>query len=102
MWVQGYPLTGAEIDALNEAESARIWEELNAPDEYEKQMKEAALDFTAAVNLIDKAEDELSAAVSDLWDTPLQKVADDLLERLMDFRYELQDLAKLYARGEME
>lgn len=99
-WIQGYPMTGAEIDTMYEAESARIWEELNAPDEYDKQMKEAALAFSAAVNLIDKAEDELSAAVSDLWETPMQKVADELLERLMDFRYELQDLAKQYARGE--
>ncbi len=99
-WVQGYPITDQEIDTMYEAESARIWEELNAPDKYEKQMKEASIDLCSAASIIDKAEDELSAVVSDLYETPLCDVAQELLERLMDFRYEVQDLAKRYGRGE--
>lgn len=99
-WVQGYPMTGAEIDVMNEAESARLWEELNAPDKYAKQLEEASIDLCASADLIDKAEDELSAAISDLWDTPYESVIDDLLDRLQDFRIEVQELAKHYRKGE--
>ena len=87
---------------MKEAEDARIWEELNAPDPLEAQMKEAARDLRDAVNLMDKAEDELSAAVYDLEDTELEDAMSDLLEKLMEFRYEIQEIAKKYERGERE
>ena len=87
---------------MKEAEDARIWEELNAPDPLEAQMKEAARDLRDAVNLLDKAEDEISAAVYDLEDTDLEETMGDLLEKLMDFRYEIQEIAKKYERGERE
>lgn len=100
-WVVGYPIQkDQEIDLMYEAESARIWEELNAPDPCEKELKESAVCLCSAASLIDKAEEEISAAVSILWDTPMQKGMDELLERLMDFRYEIQDIAKQYGRGE--
>ena len=100
-WVVGYPVqTDREIDLMNEAESARIWEELNAPDKYARNMQESAVCLCASADLIDKAEDELSAAISHLWDTPYESVIDDLLDRLQDFRIEVQELAKHYGRGE--
>ena len=49
-------MTGWEVQALKEAEDARIWEELNAPDPLEPQMKEAARDLGLAAGLIDKAD----------------------------------------------
>ena len=99
-WVTGYPISGQDVDTLYESETARIWEELNAPDMYDAQMKKAAKCMTASAELIDKAENELSAACVDLYDTPLYTVADDLLERLMAFRSEVEDLANRYGRGE--
>ena len=95
-------MTGWEVQALKEAEDARIWEELNAPDPLEPQMKEAARDLGLAAGLIDKAEDEISAAVSDLSDTDLESKMSDLLDRLMDFRYEVQEIAEKYRKGERE
>ena len=87
---------------MKEAEDARIWEELNAPDPLEAQMKEAARDLRDAVNLMDKAENELSAAVYDLEETELEDAMSDLLEKLMEFRYEVQEIAEKYERGERE
>ena len=87
---------------MKEAEDARIWEELNAPDPLEPQMKEAARDLGLAAGLIDKAEDEISAAVYDLSDTDLESVMSDLLDQLMDFRYTVEKIAENYRKGVRE
>ena len=87
---------------MKEADDLRIWEELNAPDPLEKQMKEAAKDLRDAAILMDKAEDEISAAVADLFDTPLEDVMSELLSRLMDFRYEVIKIAENYGKGVRE
>ncbi len=100
-WVVGYPVqTDREIDLMYENECARIWERLNAPDEFAKQMQEASLPLCASAALIDKAEEELSAAISHLWDTPLERDVDELLDRLQDLRIDIQELAKHYRKGE--
>ena len=52
-------MTGWEVQALKEADDARIWEELNAPDPYEKQMEDSAREMRLAVEMINKAEDYL-------------------------------------------
>lgn len=95
-------MTGWEVQAMKEAEDARIWEELNAPDPLEPQMKEAARDLGLAAGLIDKAEDEISAAVYDLSDTDLESVMSDLLDQLMDFRYTVEKIAENYRKGVRE
>ena len=99
-WVVGYPVSDREIDLMYEDECARIWEEMNAPDQYAKQMQEASLPMFASAELIDKAEEELSAAISHLWDTPIEVDVDDLLDRLQDLRIDIQELAKHYRKGE--
>ena len=65
-------MTGWEVQALKEAEDARIWEELNAPDPYEKQLRDAALDLSLAMEPISKAEDYLMDAVADVSETPME------------------------------
>ena len=90
------------MQEMKEAEDARIWEELNAPDPLEQQMKAAAIDLGQAVVLIDKAEDNISAAVYDLEDTELEELMSDLLEKLMDFRYEVKQIAENYMKGVRE
>ena len=101
-WVVGYPVSDREIDLMYENECARLWEELNAPDPYEKQMKEAAPCLGASADLINTAEEEISAAISKLRDTPLESIVNDLLERLADIRCDVQELAKNFGRGERE
>lgn len=95
-------MSGDEVQAMKEAEDARIWEELNAPDPLEQKMMSAAIDLGQAVVLIDKAEDEISAAVYDLEDTELEELMSDLLEKLMDFRYEVKQIAENYRKGVRE
>lgn len=89
-----------QLDLMYENESDRLWEKLNAPDPYEKEMKEAAIDIWDAADKLDSAEEELSAAFADLYDTPLRDSISDYMEKISDIRYELYDLAKKYERGE--
>ena len=93
-------MTGYEVQALKEAEDARIWEELNAPDPFEKQMTDAALDMRLAVEMIGKAEDYLAEAVADVSDTPMEDRVASLLDELSDLKYSIQVLQGKYERGE--
>lgn len=70
MTVVGYPVrTDAEIDAMYEAESARIWEEQNMQTDTEK-LKLAARSLTWAAEDFDKCCDYVNEAAEELVDTP--------------------------------
>ena len=92
-------MTGWEVQALKEAEDARIWEELNAPDPYEAQMKKAAVSLRFAAELINKATDLLLDAVAELDETPMQDDLATLEDEIEDRRFIIKDLAENYAKG---
>lgn len=60
-------MTGAEVDALKEAEDARIWEELNAEDP--KAQKAVEL-LTKAVQLLEQVEHLVEQAAEAVEYTP--------------------------------
>ena len=95
-------MTGWEVQALKEAEDARIWEELNAPDPFEKQMRDAALELSLAIEPIEKAESYLMDAVADVSETPMEKKVAALLEAMEDLECEIKFLQEKYERGERE
>ena len=95
-------MTGWEVQALKEAEDARIWEELNAPDPYEKQMRDAALDLSLAIEPISKAEDYLMDAVADVSETPMEAKVSALLEAMEDLECDIKMLQEKYRKGERE
>ena len=95
-------MTGWEVQALKEAEDARIWEELNAPDPFEKQMLDAALDLSLAIEPIEKAENYLMDAVADVSETPMEKKVAALLEAMEDLECEIKFLQEKYRKGERE
>lgn len=92
-------MTGWEVQALKEAEDARIWEELNAPDRAEKQMKEAAVSMKQAEELIDKAENALLTAMDRLNPYPMENRVGSLESDLEDLRYSIRALREKYERG---
>ena len=92
-------MTGLEVQALKEAEDARIWEELNAPDIYEKQMEDSAREMRLAVQMIDKAEDYLTDAVYAVEDTPMEDRVTSLLNDLEDLKFSIGMLAENYQKG---
>ena len=92
-------MTGWEVQAAYEAECAAIWEELNAPDPCEKEMQSAAVDMKAAIDLMDKAEDQLCGAISELSGTPMEDVVTAFFNQLTDLRIDLRVLAEKYERG---
>ena len=95
-------MTGWEVQALKEAEDARIWEELNAPDPYEKQMRDAALEMRLAIEQIRKAEDYLADAIASVSETPMEYRVAPLLDSLEDLEYSIKVLQEKYGKGERE
>ena len=95
-------MTGWEVQALKEAEDARIWEELNEPDPYEKQMRVAALEMRLAIEQISKAEGYLMDAVADVSETPMETKVAALLDSLEDLEYSIKALQEKYGKGERE
>ena len=95
-------MTGWEVQALKEAEDARIWEELNAPDPYEKQLRDAALDLSLAIEPISKAEDYLMDAIADVSETPMESKVAALLEAMEDLECDIKSLQEKYRKGERE
>ena len=95
-------MTGWEVQALKEAEDARIWEELNAPDPYEKQMRDAAIEMRQAYDQINKAENFLMEAVAAVSETPMEDKVNSLLEALEDLNCDINMLQEKYRKGERE
>ena len=92
-------MTGWEVQALKEADDARIWEELNAPDPYEKQMEDSAREMRLAVEMICKAEDYLVDAISAVNGTPMEDRVSSLLNDLEDLHIDIVLLAEKYQKG---
>ena len=95
-------MTGWEVQALKEAEDARIWEELNAPDPNEKQMRDAAIEMRQAYDQINKAENFLMEAVAAVSETPMEDKVNSLLEALEDLNCDINMLQEKYGKGERE
>ena len=95
-------MTGWEVQALKEAEDARIWEELNAPDPYEKVLKDAATDLEKAVAELRVVLDRLEDASSVLSETPMQAKIDSFIDSIDDIKYDLWAIQMHWERGERE
>ena len=95
-------MNGWQVQAMKEAEDARIWEDLNAPDPAEKQMKEAAGSLTKGLEDIDKGLDWIADAVATLDETPMADKVQSFLDSLENLANELKFLKNHYERGERE
>lgn len=95
-------MTGMEVQAMWEAETAALWEELNKPDPAEKYLEEAAESLKTAAQEADKAVDSVMEAAAALSGWPMQYKLDSIAEALDDLRAEISELAKTYERGERE
>ena len=95
-------MTGWEVQALKEAEDARIWEELNAPDPYEKVLKDAATDLSEAHTAFEALLDRLADASAVLSETPMQAKIDSFIDSLEDIKYDLWAIQMHWERGERE
>lgn len=90
-----------QLDLMWEGESARIWEEQNAPDPYETQMKNAAIDMKCACGDtgISKAIYYLMDAQEELKGTPMEDKVGSLIEVLEDIECDIRSLAEKYGKG---
>ena len=92
-------MTGWEVQAAYEDECARAWEDLNAPDPYEEVLQKASVGMKTAEDLMDKAENALVDAISELTGTPMEDVVTAFYNQLTDLRIDLRVLADKYKEG---
>ena len=95
-------MTGSEVQAMKEAEDARIWEKLNAPDKYDKILKEAAVDLKSAEILLDSCMNYLGSAIASLSETPMEAKVGSYLDDIEKIWWDIKRLAEKYERGERE
>ena len=91
-----------QTELMEENARNQYWEDLNAPDTYESEMKQASENMTAAVNAMDKATFSLMDAQSILAGTPMENVVGSIYESLLDLANVVKDLADKYGRGERD
>lgn len=95
-------MNGWQVQAMKEAEDARIWEELNEPDPAERQMKVAAVEIEKGLKKINDGLDALADAMISLADTPMQYKVGSYMEGIESLVSELGVLKEHYERGERE
>ena len=95
-------MTGWQVQEMKEAEDARIWEELNAPDKYENVLKDAATDIAKALRELEEAQDRLLDASSVLYETPMQARVDSFIDSLDENKYDLWAIKLHWEKGERE
>ena len=89
-----------QVDAMWEAESARIWEEMNAPDPYENQMQTAAKSLKEAIDRLSKGTEGVVEATHDLQGTPMEYLVASFTDQLENLICDLRQLQEKYERGE--
>ena len=88
--------TAADIDQMYEAESARIWEELNAPDPNESKYRAAAGSLKKAAEALNAVLDNLAQGVEDAAGLPL---SDKIAFYLNDFEDRQCDIKQIMERA---
>ena len=89
-------------DLYRDQLATKAWGDLNAPDPYAKQLKNAAVSITEAIMLLASAENRLADGMTEVFDTPMEMKIGSFLDQLQDMRIDLAELAKKYGRGERE
>ena len=97
--VTGVP--GWQLDLMRDREDSRIWAEQNAPDQYEKQMKEASGLITGVVRMLSDSQAQLERDVLKVLNgTPMHDYICSYIDDLEAIRIGLKATAEKYERGE--
>lgn len=92
--------TDADVDRMYEAESARIWEELNAPDPNEAKYKAAAGSLKKAIEALNAVLDNLAQGEEDADGLPLANKIAFFLNDFEDRQCDLRMMMNGALRGE--
>jgi len=95
-------MTGWQVQAMVEAERANAWEGLYAPDPATERMQEAAESIKTALSNIDNGLDWIADAIAKLDETPMADKLQSFLDDFESLANNLENLKKLYERGERE
>ena len=90
-----------QLDLMKDQMDTEAWNELNAPDPNEDQLKAAGAEVGTACKLMACAEDYIVNALDRLCDDDsVQAKLGSFLEQLEDLRHDLSALGSKYERGE--
>ena len=89
--------TEADIDQMYEAESARIWEDKNAPDPNERKHLAAVSSLKLAVALLEDVTDYISQGAQEAEGLPLEKKLEFYIG---DFEDRICDLKRIIDKAE--
>ena len=95
-------MTLFEAQEMYEAESARIWEDLNAPDPNERELIEASRYLKTAISHLDRGINFVMDAASELPDTPMNDKLESYIQDLECIMCDLKEMQKNYSRGVRE
>ena len=91
-----------QMDAIRDQMDTKAWNQLNAPDPCERQLKTSAVSLVEATQFIRIAENRLADAMTEIFDTPMEYKIGSLLDLLQDLRIDIEGLAKKYREGVRE
>jgi len=88
-----------QTQEMYEAESARMWEDLNAPDPNEQELIEASRFLKTAISHLNRAINFVMDAASELPDTPMGDKLESYVQDLEGIECDLKEMQKNYSRG---
>jgi hypothetical protein len=92
-------MTQWQTEIMEENARNTAWEDLNAPDPCEKELKEAARELRLSMEALNSAENYLYDAVSELAETPMADMVQSVVEEMMGLHRVIKQLADLYGKG---
>ena len=89
-----------QLDIIRDQMDSEAWRRLNEADPCTKQMENASVSLTEAVQFINIAENRLADAMAEVFDTPMEYRIGSFLDQLQDLKIDLKSLAEKYRKGE--
>lgn len=95
-------MNGWQVEEMEANARNKQWEDMNAPNEYEVVLKEAAKELEKAIKMLDESEYRLIDASAELSETPMQFKVDSIIDEINVIQADLRRMKECWGRGERE
>ena len=91
-----------QLEAMKDQMDTKAWNELNAPDPCERQLKTCSVSLINATMILSSVESQLADAMAEVFDTPMEAKIGSYLDEVENIRYYIKSLAETYGKGVRE
>ena len=91
-----------QLDVVRDQMDTEAWNKLNAPDPYEKNLKEAAVDLRSAEIMLDSCMNYIASALTSLNETPMEAKVGSYYDQIENIWWGLKQMSEKYGKGERE